>query len=235
MRIIYYIAVVAILSIGNSFADCIFTNWNNAFLRKYQSQPQEISIVNICDSLHIDTPICGKAIKKWPFSKNQLVTIVENDKNINILLLDSLKRRWNLIASGVVSKEDGYCFDNFDLAKYKISDSVVCIGIQVSLRKALAGGGEIYKKLLLFKIQGNNLVVVFDEQISYSGIIAGDIKKDGTRDQQIINEKAALIASQHLVKGHFVLIKKFNELKMNYLWDGERYKSVDKEIIHKDK
>lgn len=74
-------------------------------------------------------------------------------------------------------------YDWFDLAKYKIADDRIAFGIRVSWQTAYAGGGGMFRALMLFMVDGDKLINVFCQPMQEWGMSNGEYHEDGTRDK----------------------------------------------------
>lgn len=61
-------------------------------------------------------------------------------------------------------------YDWFDFAKYKVSDDKVGFGIRVSWQVMYAGGGGYYRALMLFIVNGDEIINILSEPMEESGI-----------------------------------------------------------------
>lgn len=78
-----------------------------------------------------------------------------------------------------------HTYRRFDFAPYKISPADTAIGLRLGWHEGYAGGGAFYEALALFRIDGNKLVNILSEPIAFHSDLAGEWRKDGTRERHV--------------------------------------------------
>lgn len=102
-------------------------------------------------------------------------------------------------------------YDEFDFAKYKISDNQVAFGIRVGWQTMYSGGGGYFGALLLFKVQGTEIVNILSEPIDEEGMSAGEWYEDGTRGKNFWETNNIVVMLPHKTSDYYDLqIKELN-------------------------
>ncbi|WP_246185891.1 MULTISPECIES: hypothetical protein [Pandoraea] len=80
----------------------------------------------------------------------------------------------------------------FDLAAFRIKDDEPAFGVRAGWSDGYAGGSASFEALYLFRIDSNELKVVFAAPMMYFEMIAGDWNPDGTRNHDMYDASNVL-------------------------------------------
>ncbi|NHZ87587.1 hypothetical protein F2P45_00850 [Massilia sp. CCM 8733] len=115
-------------------------------------------------------------------------------------------------------------YRRFDFAPYKIAATETAIGLRLGWNEGYAGGGADFEALSLFRIDGNKLVNILSEPVSFHKLIAGDWNKDGTRDHDEYEGTNVLSVLPSTTNGYADLQLRLlkSKSKLVFTWDGKR-------------
>lgn len=91
----------------------------------------------------------------------------------------------------------------FDLAHYQIRPGQVAFGLRAGWNEGYAGGGAQFEALYLFHIDGSSLKVAFAQPMTFTKMIAGEWKPDGTRRHDVSDTSNTLIMLPGMTNGYF--------------------------------
>ncbi|NHZ97551.1 hypothetical protein [Massilia sp. CCM 8734] len=115
-------------------------------------------------------------------------------------------------------------YRRFDFAPYKITPTETAIGLRLGWNEGYAGGGADFEALSLFRIDGNKLVNILSEPVSFHKLIAGDWNKDGTRDHDEYEGTNVLSVLPSTSNGYADLQLRLlkGKSKQVFTWDSKR-------------
>ncbi|UOD28598.1 hypothetical protein INH39_24590 [Massilia violaceinigra] len=115
-------------------------------------------------------------------------------------------------------------YRRFDFAPYKITPMETAIGLRLGWNEGYAGGGADFEALSLLRIDGNKLVNILSEPVSFQKLIAGDWNKDGTRQHDEYEGTNVLSVLPSTTNGYADLQLRLlgSKSKQVFTWDSKR-------------
>ncbi|RSZ59875.1 hypothetical protein HF313_14195 [Massilia atriviolacea] len=113
-------------------------------------------------------------------------------------------------------------YRRFDFAPYRIAPADTAIGLRLGWHEGYAGGGAFYEALALFRIDGGKLVNILSEPVSFHSDLAGEWRKDGTREREVSEGTNVLSVLPSSTSGFADLQMRTlkGKWKQVFTWDG---------------
>jgi hypothetical protein len=185
--------------------------------------------------------VVGIGVKPWKYSSNAQIAVLETDvreknpsggssslyRNLSIAVIKLIpdSSAFTIIAK---TKEpirmiNGYQFNNYDLAPYKLSETEYGFGLRRCVINVGTGAIDSFESLDLFRLSGSEVKRVLSTPVYYEVIVHRGRGKGE-------KETATISVSAVKTNGYFDLIKRAGSLKPAvFKWDGKSYQTEAKD------